>query len=80
MNSKYSHVFTPIRVRGITFKNRIVMAPLSPNLCSEDGDVTPELIDWMRMFARGGAATIYHGNATIDINESRDEEIGRAHV
>ena len=73
MNSKYSHVFTPIRVRGITFKNRIVLAPLSPNLCSEEGDITPELIDWMRMFARGGAAVIYHGNATIDITESRDE-------
>ena len=40
MNSKYSHVFTPIRVRGITFKNRIYLAETNTKMKTlEDIDV-----------------------------------------
>ena len=73
MGSKYTHVFSPIRIRGIDFKNRIVLAPPSPNLAAEDGTVTDNFINWFRMFARGGASTIYVGNSSIDFAESRNE-------
>ena len=75
MKSNYSHVFQPIRIRGIDFKNRITLAPPSPNLASEDGLVTHEMVNWFRMFARGGVSTIYAGNCSIDLTESRDEAI-----
>ena len=75
MRSKYSHVFQPIRIRGIDFKNRVTLAPPSPNLASEDGLVTHDLVDWFRMFARGGVCTLYAGNCSVDITESRDEKI-----
>ena len=74
MGSMYEHVFKPIRIRGIDFKNRIVLAPPSPNRGSPDGTFTHELVDFMRMFARGGVTTLYLGNASIDINECKDEE------
>ncbi len=73
MGSKYKHVFEPIRIRGIDFKNRITLAPPSPNLASEDGLVTHDFVEWFRMFARGGVCTLYVGNCSIDITESRDE-------
>ena len=73
MGSRYSHVFSPIRIRGIDFKNRITLAPPSPNLASEDGLVTKDFVDWFRMFARGGVCTLYVGNCSIDINECKDE-------
>ncbi len=73
MGSKYTHVFSPVRIRGVEFKNRIVLAPPSPNLASPDGQVTPEFLDWFRMFARGGVCTLYVGNSSIDITECRDE-------
>jgi len=73
MHSNYSHVFEPIRIRGIDFKNRITLAPPSPNLAGTNGQVTPEFINWFRMFARGGVCTMYVGNASIDITESKDE-------
>ena len=73
MRSKYTHVFEPITIRGIDFKNRIILAPPSPNLASTDGEVTPEFLDWFRMFARGGATTLYVGNSSIDITECKDE-------
>ena len=74
MASTYKHVFTPIRIRGIDFKNRIVLAPPSPNRGDPNGLFTHELVDWMRMFARGGVTTLYLGNASIDITECKDEE------
>ena len=73
MGSKYSHVFSPIKIRGIDFKNRITLAPPSPNLASPDGKITYEFIDWFRMFARGGVCTLYVGNSSIDITECKDE-------
>ena len=73
MGSKYKHVFSPIRIRGIDIKNRIIMAPISPNVASQDGYVTRDFVDWMRPFARGGAAIIYVGNASIDRSECFDE-------
>ena len=73
MRSKYTHVFEPINIRGVDFKNRIVLAPPSPNLASPDGEVTPEFLDWFRMFARGGVSTLYVGNSSIDITECKDE-------
>ncbi len=74
MGSKYKHVFAPIRIRGVDFKNRIMLAPPSPNLASEDGKVTNDFVDMFRSFARGGAAVVNVGNSMIDYKEARDEE------
>ncbi|HHU29261.1 MAG: FAD-dependent oxidoreductase [Bacillota bacterium] len=74
MGSRYKHLFTPIRIRGIDLKNRIIMAPPSPNVASHEGLVTRDFVDWMRPFARGGAAVIYVGNASIDRTECFDED------
>jgi len=73
MGSKFKHVFEPIRIRGIDFKNRVTLAPPSPNLASEDGLVTKDFVNWFRMFARGGVSTLYVGNCSIDIKECKDE-------
>ena len=73
MGSNFKHVFEPIRVRGVDFKNRIVLAPPSPNLASPEGFVTKDFVSFFRMFARGGASTLYVGNCSIDIMECNDE-------
>ncbi|MCL2226499.1 MAG: FAD-dependent oxidoreductase [Oscillospiraceae bacterium] len=73
MQSNFKHVFKPIRIRGVDFKNRIILAPPSPNLASEDGLVTKDFVNWFRMFARGGVTTLYVGNCSIDITECKDE-------
>ena len=73
MQSKYSHVFSPIKIRGVEFKNRITLAPPSPNLASPDCLVTKEFVDWFEQFARGGVGTLYVGNSSIDVSEHRDE-------
>ncbi len=74
MGSKYAHVFQPIRIRGVDFKNRLEMAPPSPNLADREGRVTTEFVNLFRSFARGGAAVIHVGNSVVDIREACDEE------
>ncbi len=74
MGSKYEHVFEPIRIRGIDFKNRLEMAPPSPNLADREGRVTPEFVDFFRPIAKGGTAIIHVGNSVVDIKEACDEE------
>jgi len=73
MGSDFKHVFEPIRIRGVDFKNRITLAPPSPNLASEDGLVTKDFVNFFRMFARGGVSTLFVGNCSIDKNECKDE-------
>jgi 2,4-dienoyl-CoA reductase-like NADH-dependent reductase (Old Yellow Enzyme family)/thioredoxin reductase len=74
MGSRYKHVFEPIRIRGIVFKNRLEMAPPSPNLADRQGRVTPEFVDFFRPIAQGGIAVIHVGNSVVDIKEACDEE------
>jgi 2,4-dienoyl-CoA reductase-like NADH-dependent reductase (Old Yellow Enzyme family)/NADPH-dependent 2,4-dienoyl-CoA reductase/sulfur reductase-like enzyme len=74
MGSKYEHVFAPIRIRGVDFRNRLELAPPSPNLASRDGRVTSEFVDLFRSFARGGVGVIHIGNSVVDIREASDEE------
>lgn len=74
MGSIYKHVFSPIRIRGVDFKNRIEMAPPSPNLADPDGRITPEFVECFRPIAKGGVAIIVVGNSMIDLREARNEE------
>jgi 2,4-dienoyl-CoA reductase-like NADH-dependent reductase (Old Yellow Enzyme family)/thioredoxin reductase len=74
MRSKYEHVFSPIKIRGIDFKNRVILAPPSPNVANQDGTMSRDFVDWMRPLARGGTAILYVGNASIDITECHDED------
>jgi len=73
MGSKYTHVFSPIRIRGVDFKNRISLAPTTPVLSTWDGFMTPVMVDWLRMFARGGTSVLYLGNCSIDLKENQDQ-------
>jgi 2,4-dienoyl-CoA reductase-like NADH-dependent reductase (Old Yellow Enzyme family)/thioredoxin reductase len=74
MSSKFGHVFDPIEIRGVYYKNRLELAPPG---CGGGGDergfVTPRFVEFFRPFAKGGAAVINVGNVSIDITECNDE-------
>ena len=55
---KYSHMFTPMTIRGITFKNRVFASPITTNRIVDHGYPTPESIDVYETKARGGFATV----------------------
>ena len=74
MASKYPHVFDPLEIRGVLFKNRLVQAPPGCFFAADDrGFVTEDFVNYFRQYARGGVAVCNVGNCTIDISESCDE-------
>jgi 2,4-dienoyl-CoA reductase (NADPH2) len=60
------HLFAPIRIAGMEVKNRIVMSPMSTNLGTPQGFVTPALIHYFSARARGGVGLIITGDVSID--------------
>jgi 2,4-dienoyl-CoA reductase-like NADH-dependent reductase (Old Yellow Enzyme family) len=51
--NKYLHVFDPVTIRGVTFKNRIELAPPgSMGTGDENGFITNRFISNFRQFAR----------------------------
>lgn len=71
---KYPHVFTPIVIRGVLFKNRLVQAPPGAlNGADENGFCTDKLVRSFKQFARGGIAVCTVGNCSIDHYEACDE-------
>ena len=73
MASDFKHVFSPFRVKGVEFKNRIESAPISPKLTTTDGCITTEFLEFFRPIARGDPAVVTIGNSAIDLSESQDE-------
>ena len=63
----YEHVFTPVAIKGIDFKNRIETPPTLPFLASADGFATQELVEYHRAFARGGAGIVTVGDSGISL-------------
>jgi len=59
-------LFTPIRIAATEVKNRIVMSPMTTNLGSLQGEVTPAEIQFLTARARGGVGLIITGDVTID--------------
>ncbi len=62
----YDHVFSPMTIKEVEFKNRIQVAPQATMLATPDGRVTPSLIDYYRTYAQGGFGTVTIGETAID--------------
>jgi len=53
-----SSLFSPIGIRGLKLKNRIVMPPMASYTGTEEGYVTPETSEYYRARAAGGVGLI----------------------
>lgn len=73
MASNYKNIFTPISIRGVTYKNRIEVSPHVPAYGACDGTVTEDVEEFFHTYARGGAGLINMGNCSIDMTEAKDE-------
>ena len=54
--SKYPHLFSPIQIRGKTFKNRILLAPMGIDESGPPGVMSQATVDFYERVAAGGAA------------------------
>lgn len=63
---RYPHIFRPLQVGRLTFKNRIEAGPAVPMLASEDGMVTDALLLFTQELARSGAGVVTVGDSAVD--------------
>ena len=61
-----SDLFQPLKVNGLSLKNRVAMAPIDTNLADENGLVTEKLLSFYERRARGGAGLIVVENTQVD--------------
>ncbi len=61
----FEHIFKPLKIGPLTVKNRIEVSPAEPFLCTKDGLVTDEFIDFTAAFAKGGAGIVTVGDSPV---------------
>ena len=64
MNTKFPHLFTPLRVKGILLKNRIMSAP-NMLFHTVDGRPTEYYAPYLEHKARGGAGIVNLGEVSV---------------
>ena len=62
---RFPLLFTPLRVRGVTFANRLFMAPMGLDLALDDGSLSDELLQFYRDIIAGGVGGLYLSNASV---------------
>ena len=63
---KYPHVFTPLQVGSLTFRNRILAAPNMMSALNPDGSPTDYMVGYYEEKARGGAAQVTIGDTAVE--------------
>ncbi len=63
---KFDHVFQPLEIRGKTLRNRIQFSPHAPNLPTEDGEVTAELVEYVARQAATGVGFLTISDCQIE--------------
>lgn len=77
MKLKYPHLCSPVTIRGITLKNRILSAPMGIwAMCPENG-VPESTLKYFEERAAGGAATVVLGDTQVNAGDPEDEKVGK---
>ena len=66
MKKKYEHIFSPLTVKRMTMKNRIVMMPMGTNFGEQNGEMSFLHINYYEQRAKGGTGLIIVENASVD--------------
>jgi len=64
-------LFTPLRINGMTIRNRVIMAPVSTNLPSAQGEITPEMTSFYYARGKGGTGLIILEACCLDFPQGK---------
>lgn len=73
MKNNFPHVFSPLTIRGMTLKNRVVMMPMGSDFAGHDGELSDEHIKYYELRARGGTGLIMVENVCVKYPEGQTE-------
>ena len=65
MAHKYKNIFSPLTVKNMTLKNRIVMMPMGTNYGEQNGEMSFLHINYYEQRAKGGTGLIIVENASV---------------
>lgn len=65
MNPYFPHLFSPLRVKNITFRNRIMMSPTSLKELTDHNYLDYHTFEYLERRAKGGAACINLGDGFV---------------
>ncbi len=66
MKTDHQHIFSPLTVKNMTIKNRIVMMPMGTNYGEQSGEMSFLHINYYEERAKGGVGLIIMENASVD--------------
>ncbi|MDL2217203.1 FAD-dependent oxidoreductase [Christensenellaceae bacterium OttesenSCG-928-M15] len=64
--TKFEHLFSPLTVGKVTFKNRLFSAPMGSKYLSPEGYFTRETIEVYETLAKGGLGMVCIGESLVD--------------
>ena len=76
MIRRYPHLFDQITIRGFTFRNRIIGAPVGAWVFSPDNYMFDYAIDMWEEKAAGGAAAVTVGHTEVNYGEMDSDHFG----
>ena len=66
MSKAYSRLFSPLKIKNLTLRNRLVLPGLISNFATENGEVTDQLIAFLQARAQGGVGLIFLESVFVD--------------
>jgi 2,4-dienoyl-CoA reductase-like NADH-dependent reductase (Old Yellow Enzyme family)/NADH dehydrogenase FAD-containing subunit len=68
MSEKYAAVFSPLKIKNLVLKNRVVFPPMATWYATSFGEVTPRLISYHRERAAGGVGLNFVEFTVVESN------------
>ena len=69
--SNYGHLLRPLRLAGLTLKNRLLSAPTSLAELGPEEHYSKANLDYYRLKAAGGCALVTVGDVIVDLDTGR---------
>ena len=63
--TKYKNIFSPLKVKNMTIKNRIIMPPMGTNFAGQNGEINEDHIKYYEQRAKGGTGLIIIENVSV---------------
>ena len=65
MKSNYKNIFTPLTIKNMTMRNRIMMTPMGTNYGEQTGEMSFLHIDYYTERAKGGVGLMLYFPAAL---------------
>lgn len=63
--TKYKNIFSSLKVKNMTIKNRIIMPPMGTNFAGQNGEINEDHIKYYEQRAKGGTGLIIVENVSV---------------